>query len=565
MADTTNTPSTNPQDALDQKYNFTGVMANLSSYDPRLFGTTNALAGTQYNNLLLPQQAQLKSYWTDKYNAQLSSTDQREKDYATNNPLPSQYSTSTTPQPGVSNTVNQPYTPAGQTPTASTTSNPNTWQAGMTYTNEKGGVNPIVSQADLDSLLKIGIKPNAPAGTSDADATTKIMSSLQNGYADVNSIATATGLDVNQVTKIVNSDYNISSLLNSNKANNDAQQGLNDQITKLNNIASGNYTLTADEQLQLTTTQQQLSDTRAKLIEANQNYQEAIQVGGIRSGRQEFMNDIASGEYNKAVQDGITKVTDFDNQAALTISKLKQSFKDEDYKLASDTYDLLTKQLKQKTDAISNLQKITKDYYDEVDKNVTTKLNQQKLLQEAGSKTITDIAPAIVDSLGTDEAANEKIYQGLATYYNLDENIVKGIVAKTQLDTQTKETSLAKAQANTTKTVKTGSGKTAKTYEVTYDYKGNEVSRKLLGAGTTPTSTPTPTSTKITPEEKKWQTDLATARKNLAQGDLWGPNWDYLKNQYGVDNATLDQILNKDKYYTNKGKKKASTFTPVGQ
>ncbi len=70
-----------------------------------------------------------------------------------------------------------------------------------------------------------------------------------------------------------------------------------------------------------------------------------------------------------------------------------------------------------------------------------------------------------------------------------------------------------------------------------------------------PVKKATGSSTTLTTEEKAFGADLKKARadlaSSLAKGDMeaWGRNFDYLKNQYDVPNDTLDELLNKEKYY----------------
>lgn len=317
---------------------------------------------------------------------------------------------------------------------------------------------------------------SSKATKTDSTDLDKLMSALQNGYDNYQDLANATGLDINTVTNLANSNYNISSILNYNKSNNSNQLELDKVTKKMNDIANGIFTLTPEEQSQLDSATRNIEQVRAKLIEANQNYEGSVLRSGIRSGRQEFMNDVASSDYNKAIQDGIEKVRKYDDESAALLGRLKASFKDKKYKAASDQYDQLQKLMTEKSKQITDLQKMTKDYYDSVDKDLTTKLNQQKLLQTIGSKTITDIAPTIIDSLTGDDTQDEAIYSQLATYYDLDPLVVKGLLAKAKID-------LGAKTKNTTKTVTVGSGKTAKKYLVTYDYQGKETKRELLGGG----------------------------------------------------------------------------------
>lgn len=54
----------------------------------------------------------------------------------------------------------------------------------------------------------------------------------------------------------------------------------------------------------------------------------------------------------------------------------------------------------------------------------------------------------------------------------------------------------------------------------------------------------------LTPEEKKFKSDLDKELDKLAKGGDWGSSWNYLHNKYPeATNEQLDAMLNKDKYY----------------
>lgn len=54
----------------------------------------------------------------------------------------------------------------------------------------------------------------------------------------------------------------------------------------------------------------------------------------------------------------------------------------------------------------------------------------------------------------------------------------------------------------------------------------------------------------LTPEEKKFKSDLDKELNKLAKGGDWGSSWNYLHNKYPeATNEQLDAMLNKDKYY----------------
>ena len=73
--------------------------------------------------------------------------------------------------------------------------------------------------------------------------------------------------------------------------------------------------------------------------------------------------------------------------------------------------------------------------------------------------------------------------------------------------------------------------------------------------GTTRTATAEERSSvtgELNTEEKKFESDLNAELNKLSKGGDWGSSWNYLMNKYGsqgLDNDTLDELLNKAKYY----------------
>lgn len=80
------------------------------------------------------------------------------------------------------------------------------------------------------------------------------------------------------------------------------------------------------------------------------------------------------------------------------------------------------------------------------------------------------------------------------------------------------------------------------------------------------------TKTTETKEQKEMQKnldeDIIKAKESLAKGGAWGDNWNLIYDkyhQYGITNEQIDQILNKDKYYSQTGDKtKVKDITNLG-
>lgn len=265
----------------------------------------------------------------------------------------------------------------------------------------------------------------------------QITSYLNQGYDNPDDIARELGIDVSEVNSAINSDYNLSYILNTNRNTNQMDEAFNDYRTRINNISRGVFTLSPEEQAQIDSINRLFDQLREQQIIANKNYEGTTELAGIRSGRQEFMTQIAQGEYKEAVDSGIKKIADLDAKALSSISNLKQLFKENRYKEIEDEYTNLSKYLNEKSQSIKDIYNATKNMYDEIEKKakeerdaITAELNQQKLKQEIGIKTITELAPSISESLTGDATKDSELIKSIADYYDIDENLIRGGLAK---------------------------------------------------------------------------------------------------------------------------------------
>ena len=335
--------------------------------------------------------------------------------------------------------------------------------------------------------------PNIPAGTTPTGATdeakkanrdatkAKILPFINQGLYTPEQLSTSSGLDLATVNDAINNDADLSGLIKMSSVQNEADVAHQDFVKKMSDIANGSIGLTSAEQAQIDQATRLYQQARTDMLTANKSFEGSIQTSNIRSGRQEFMNEVASGQYKQAIDDGARKIQDLDAAAIAKVSELQQLFKENKYKEATTAYDELNKYLSDKSTQIDKIHKATVEMYDKQvaitkaeNEAKQTELNQQKLLQEVGITAIKAQAPALANSLTGDSVKDEELINLIAKYYSIDPNIVKGEV-QTYLDTKEKN---AKAKT-TTKTIKIGSS----TYLYTYDDTGKVISKILLGGG----------------------------------------------------------------------------------
>jgi hypothetical protein len=362
------------------------------------------------------------------------------------------------------------------------------------------GLNPLVT-ADY-----IGCQSQATTETTNAPATNttqisdsqvpetttpkkgsgninKIASAINQGYSTAEEIANFTGSDLQSVKDTINNDPDLAYLMKQSQNQNDLDEAHTDFVNKMAAIANGSIGLTTAEQAQIEQSTKLWEQIRNNQLTANKNYEGGITTSNIRSGRQEFMNEIASGVYKQAIDDGANKIAQIDADSIKAISDLQELFKQNKYKEASEKYNELTTYLQNKSVQIDKMHEATVKLYEkqaqilkEENQAKINEYNQSVLLEKEGIEKLKIITPALINSLTGDDVKDSELISGIAIAYDLDENIVKGLI---QSGLDEKEKNAPKLTHITYKGVTTW-----------YDDKGNVV--KKTGATNTPTPT-TPT------------------------------------------------------------------------
>ncbi len=170
-----------------------------------------------------------------------------------------------------------------------------------------------------------------------------------------------------------------------NAALDQAGQTLNDQIAQIQN---GTFPLTPSQQamvdaLKAATTR---SVNAQKL--ANQNYEGGTNQLNIVSGRNRYAPEIALGNYQNAVNVGITKINDIEQQGAKAVADMEQAFMDKDYKMATDAYDRFVNSTKDKNAQIQHLADQAQSY-EEFTKNYERQTAQDAVSNKLASDEFT--------------------------------------------------------------------------------------------------------------------------------------------------------------------------------
>jgi hypothetical protein len=212
-------------------------------------------------------------------------------------------------------------------------------------------------------------------------------------------------------------------------------------------------------------------------------------------------------QYSDLVTKNTQKVTDLDIQAASAIATLKQSLEDNDYKRASQAYDLANTVMSQKTQIITDTAKATSDMYARITANnkaqsdaITTQLNQQKLTQDVLKGSLANYAPAISEALTGDVTKDKAVLEQWAKSLGTDTATIFGAAQTYNManaDVKQQNALLLKGytevEPNTPGAAKVGdkyfmapeklTSKTYKGVTTFYDSKGNPVKTSSIGGG----------------------------------------------------------------------------------
>lgn len=267
--------------------------------------------------------------------------------------------------------------------------------------------------------------------------TQKIMAQINAGILDASQIANATGIPQSDVADAINSSPDLSYMVQSSKHQSEVNTALDTFKGQMNEIRNGTFQLTDTENAQIAQVNQMYDQLKRAQMDANTSFQNAVMTNDIRAGRQEFLNTIASGNYQQAVSDGVLKIQKLDQEALKYTNELKLAFREERYKQAADLYDKTQSVLDQKGREIQTIHEETTKILDkqmqvrrDYQKEQQAQIAQQKLLQDTNNKLAVDIAPSIAASMTDNPETNKKMIDQISQYYNIEPLVLSGAAQK---------------------------------------------------------------------------------------------------------------------------------------
>lgn len=157
------------------------------------------------------------------------------------------------------------------------------------------------------------------------------------------------------------------------------QKQRNDLAKRFNSVLQGTIPLSSSQKALISSLQSQLASNEAVQRTANKSYEGTVAEAAFRAGG-EYTPELMAGRIHGAVSEGISKIQMLDDAAATTIAKLEDDFQTKNYEKINKNYDILTKQLDDKSAAIKDTYESTvkalqdqRDYQMDLDKFKETK------------------------------------------------------------------------------------------------------------------------------------------------------------------------------------------------
>lgn len=247
------------------------------------------------------------------------------------------------------------------------------WLATQKVNNETNSVNGKNAVLGLVNGSASGTN-NPPQSTTPTPPTAS-GNGTQGGTTNNNPLSNGSDLTQNGITSATN-DY-LSTQQTIDNSRDEATQKI---LTLLGQAMNGTLPLTASQNNLIVSLQNQLGQNENQQVIANQAYTGAVTEAGFRAGG-EYTPTQYAGQIANAVSYGVTKLQNLDNDAATTMATLENNFQTQNFDMINKNYDLLTKQLDDKSAAI-------KDMYN----TVTSQLKDQRDQQQKVTDSINAVA-----------------------------------------------------------------------------------------------------------------------------------------------------------------------------
>ncbi len=232
----------------------------------------------------------------------------------------------------------------------------------------------IASQAEMNRLNEVQRQQGATNAPPTAD---DISRSLAERYGDSSATDSFGAAPVSGGTAPPATQDSFTERLSRTTENSLNQQAdaYNEWKSSMDQLRRGTIPLTPEQTAQVDAINAAAQRAIAQQEIANKNYTGGMTQLGIRTGMNVYSPDVAFGYIKQATDQGISKIQDIEQKAIESVAKLKEGFREQNYKLINDQYEKLTGLLDKRQSTITDLlktinqhEKDTRDYNLNVDK-----------------------------------------------------------------------------------------------------------------------------------------------------------------------------------------------------
>ena len=183
----------------------------------------------------------------------------------------------------------------------------------------------------------------------------------------------------------------------------------------LNNLRNGTFPLTSAEQGQIDATNAKIDQLKQSQLLANKNYENAITLSGISSGRNRYAPEVQAGNLAGAINAGIQKISDIEAQRSAELATLQKAIDDKNYAMIKDSYDAFEKLASDKSKAITDIYNATIAHEKDVKADIAQKEKDvydriTKPIQDIGLEAAKNGAPqSLLDKIKFAQSPDEAI------------------------------------------------------------------------------------------------------------------------------------------------------------
>lgn len=166
---------------------------------------------------------------------------------------------------------------------------------------------------------------------------------------------------VNGITQTFDSvDRRIADTMNAQKViEQGAEVAYDEYKSKLASIANGTIPMSPSDQNLISGIQTKYENLKAKQAQLNRAYESGLTVAGIRAGRNRYAPEVEAANIQSAIESGIDRIADIDNEASIKISEARSAIADRNFKAAKEAYDGYKELSKAKMDSVREINDLT--------------------------------------------------------------------------------------------------------------------------------------------------------------------------------------------------------------